>query len=56
MLVDKINSVYWGSNNVYEFAPLTDPGATCIMSFTNKKMGMFCFWKTEHTHYKIKIA
>jgi hypothetical protein len=32
---------------VYEFTPLTDPGATCIMTFTNEKMGMYCFPKTE---------
>lgn len=32
---------------VYEFTPLTDPGATCIMTFTNEKMGMYCFPKTD---------
>jgi len=32
---------------VYEFTPLTDPGSTCIMSFTNEKMGMFCFAKSK---------
>jgi hypothetical protein len=32
---------------VYEFTPLSDPGATCIMTFTNEKMGMYCFPKTE---------
>jgi len=32
---------------VYEFTPLTDPGATCIMTFTNEKMGMYCFPKSD---------
>lgn len=32
---------------IYEFTPLTDPGSTCIMSFTNEKMGMFCFAKSK---------
>jgi len=32
---------------VYEFTPLTDPGSTCIMTFTNEKMGMFCFSKSK---------
>jgi len=32
---------------VYEFTPMTDPGSTCIMSFTNEKMGMFCFQKSS---------
>ncbi|UTJ05897.1 hypothetical protein [Arcobacter roscoffensis] len=32
---------------VYEFTPLTDPGSTCIMTFTNEKMGMFCFNKSK---------
>lgn len=32
---------------VYEFTPLTDPGSTCVMSFTNEKMGMFCFSKSS---------
>lgn len=32
---------------VYEFTPLSNPGATCIMTFTNEKMGMYCFPKTE---------
>lgn len=32
---------------VYEFTPLTDPGSTCVMSFTNEKMGMFCFAKSK---------
>ena len=32
---------------VYEFTPMTDPGSTCIMSFTNEKMGMFCFPKSS---------
>jgi len=27
---------------VYEFTPMTDSGSTCVMSFTNEKMGMFC--------------
>lgn len=39
---------------VYEFTPLTDPGATCIMSFTNEKMGMFCFPKTDKAITKSK--
>jgi len=32
---------------VYEFTPLSDPGSTCIMTFTNEKMGMFCFAKSK---------
>ena len=32
---------------IYEFTPMTDPGSTCIMSFTNQKMGMFCFAKSK---------
>lgn len=32
---------------VYEFTPASDPGSTCIMTFTNEKMGMFCFAKSE---------
>ena len=32
---------------VYEFTPATDPGSTCIMTFTNEKMGMFCFAKSK---------
>jgi hypothetical protein len=32
---------------VYEFTPVTDPGSTCIMTFTNEKMGMFCFAKSK---------
>jgi len=32
---------------VYEFTPLTDSGSTCIMTFTNEKMGMFCFAKSS---------
>ena len=32
---------------VYEFTPLSDPGSTCIMTFTNEKMGMFCFNKSK---------
>ena len=32
---------------VYEFTPLTDPGSTCIMTFTNEKMSMFCFSKSK---------
>ena len=39
---------------VYEFTPLTDPGATCVMSFTNEKMGMFCFPKTDKAVTKNK--
>jgi len=31
---------------VYEFTPVTDSGSLCIMSFTNEKMGMFCFKKS----------
>lgn len=32
---------------VYEFTPVTDPGSLCIMSFTNEKMGMYCFAKSK---------
>lgn len=32
---------------VYEFTPVSDPGSTCIMTFTNEKMGMFCFNKSK---------
>ncbi|MCV6607816.1 MAG: hypothetical protein OIF32_06345 [Campylobacterales bacterium] len=32
---------------VYEFTPVTDPGSTCIMTFTNEKMGMYCFNKSD---------
>ena len=32
---------------VYEFTPMTDPGSTCIMTFTNEKMSMFCFAKSK---------
>ena len=32
---------------VYEFTPMTDPGSTCVMTFTNEKMGMFCFGKSK---------
>lgn len=32
---------------VYEFTPLSDPGSTCVMTFTNEKMGMFCFNKSD---------
>jgi hypothetical protein len=32
---------------VYEFTPISDPGSTCIMTFTNEKMGMFCFNKSK---------
>ena len=32
---------------VYEFTPATDPGSTCVMTFTNEKMGMFCFAKSK---------
>lgn len=31
---------------VYEFTPLTDPGSLCIMTFTNEKMGTYCFKKS----------
>ena len=33
---------------VYEFTPATDPGSLCIMSFTNEKMGMYCFQKSKY--------
>lgn len=39
---------------VYEFTPLSDPGSTCIMTFTNEKMGMFCFNKSEKALKKDK--
>ena len=39
---------------VYEFTPLTDPGSTCIMTFTNEKMGMFCFAKSKDGLRKTK--
>jgi hypothetical protein len=32
---------------VYEFTPVSDPGSTCVMTFTNEKMGMFCFAKSK---------
>lgn len=32
---------------VYEFTPLSDPGSSCIMTFTNEKMNMFCFQKSK---------
>lgn len=32
---------------VYEFTPLTDPGSLCIMTFTNEKMGTYCFAKSD---------
>ncbi len=32
---------------IYEFTPVTDPGSICIMSFTNEKMGMYCFPKSK---------
>lgn len=32
---------------VYEFTPISDPGSLCIMSFTNEKMGMYCFNKSK---------
>jgi len=32
---------------VYEFTPVSDPGSTCVMTFTNEKMGMFCFSKSK---------
>ncbi len=39
---------------VYEFTPLSDPGSTCVMTFTNEKMGMFCFNKSEKALEKKK--
>ena len=36
----------------YEFTPLSDPGSTCIMTFTNEKMGMFCFNKSDQAIIK----
>lgn len=39
---------------VYEFTPVTDPGSTCIMTFTNEKMGMFCFNKSKDAIRKDK--
>ena len=39
---------------VYEFTPLSDPGSTCIMTFTNEKMGMFCFNKSKEAIKKEK--
>lgn len=39
---------------VYEFTPLSDPGSTCIMTFTNEKMGMFCFSKSKEAIRKEK--
>jgi hypothetical protein len=39
---------------VYEFTPVSDPGSTCIMSFTNEKMGMFCFAKSKDAIRKDK--
>jgi len=32
---------------VYEFTPLTDPGSLCIMTFTNERMGVYCFAKSD---------
>ena len=32
---------------IYEFTPLTDPGSLCIMSFTNERMGVYCFAKSD---------
>ena len=32
---------------VYEFTPLSDPGSSCVMTFTNEKMNMFCFAKSD---------
>jgi len=32
---------------VYEFTPLTDPGSLCVMTFTNEKMGTYCFKKSD---------
>ncbi len=39
---------------VYEFTPISDPGSTCIMTFTNEKMGMFCFNKSKDAIKKDK--
>ena len=39
---------------VYEFTPVTDPGSTCIMTFTNEKMEMFCFNKSKDAIRKDK--
>ena len=39
---------------VYEFTPVTDPGSTCVMTFTNEKMGMFCFAKSKDALRKDK--
>lgn len=39
---------------VYEFTPVSDPGSTCIMTFTNEKMGMFCFNKSKDAIRKDK--
>ncbi len=39
---------------VYEFTPVSDPGSTCVMTFTNEKMGMFCFNKSKDALIKEK--
>lgn len=39
---------------VYEFTPISDPGSTCIMTFTNEKMSMFCFNKSKDAIKKDK--
>jgi hypothetical protein len=39
---------------VYEFTPVSDPGSTCVMTFTNEKMGMFCFAKSKDAIRKDK--
>lgn len=39
---------------VYEFTPVSDPGSTCIMTFTNEKMNMFCFAKSKDALKKEK--
>ncbi|MCP4970257.1 MAG: hypothetical protein GY932_06655 [Arcobacter sp.] len=39
---------------VYEFTPISDPGSTCIMTFTNEKMGMFYFNKSKDAIKKDK--
>ena len=39
---------------VYEFTPATDPGSLCIMTFTNEKMGMYCFNKSDKALKKPK--
>ena len=51
----KYNIATEGYNvRVYEFTPISDPGSTCIMTFTNEKMGMFCFPKSKEAIRKNK--